>query len=52
MKKKIREDIIEGRNSVIEALKSDRTIEQILVAKGDIKGSINVVLALAKEKKM
>lgn len=47
---KIREDIIEGRNSVIEALKSDRTIEQILVAKGDIKGSINVVLALAKEK--
>ncbi len=46
----IREDIIEGRNSVIEALKSNRTIEQILVAKGDTKGSINVVLALAKEK--
>jgi 23S rRNA (guanosine2251-2'-O)-methyltransferase len=46
----IREDIIEGRNAVIEALKSDRTVEQIMVAKGDLEGSINVVLALAKEK--
>jgi 23S rRNA (guanosine2251-2'-O)-methyltransferase len=46
----IREDIIEGRNAVIEALKSDRTIEQIMVAKGDVEGSISVVLALAKEK--
>lgn len=45
----VREDLIEGRNAVIEALKSDRTIEQILVAKGDSKGSINVVLGLAKE---
>ncbi|WP_291571365.1 23S rRNA (guanosine(2251)-2'-O)-methyltransferase RlmB [Clostridium sp. UBA4548] len=46
----IREDLIEGRNAVIEALRSDRTIEQILVAKGDTKGSINVVLGLAKDK--
>lgn len=45
----VREDLIEGRNAVIEALKSDRTIEQILVAKGDTKGSINVVLGLAKD---
>ncbi|MGL4731803.1 MAG: 23S rRNA (guanosine(2251)-2'-O)-methyltransferase RlmB [Clostridium sp.] len=45
----IREDIIEGRNAVIEALKSDRTVEQILVAKGEMKGSINVVLGLAKD---
>ena len=45
----VREDLIEGRNAVIEALKSDRTIEQILVAKGDTKGSINVVLGIAKE---
>jgi 23S rRNA (guanosine2251-2'-O)-methyltransferase len=48
----IREDIIEGRNAVIEALKSDRTIEQIFVAEGDTKGSINVVLGLAKEKRI
>jgi len=46
----IREDLIEGRNAVIEALKSDRTIEYILIAKGDLMGSISVVLALAKEK--
>jgi 23S rRNA (guanosine2251-2'-O)-methyltransferase len=47
----LREDIVEGRNAVIETLKSDRTIEQILVAKGDISGSINMILAMAKEKK-
>lgn len=48
----MREDIIEGRNGVIEALKSDRTIEQILIAKGDLSGSINLIIALAKEKKI
>ncbi|MCM0650358.1 23S rRNA (guanosine(2251)-2'-O)-methyltransferase RlmB [Clostridium swellfunianum] len=48
----VREDLIEGRNAVIEALKSDRTIEQILIAKGDIEGSVNLILGLAKEKKI
>lgn len=48
----IREDIIEGRNAVIEALRNNRTIEQILVASGDVTGSINVVLALAKDNKV
>jgi 23S rRNA (guanosine2251-2'-O)-methyltransferase len=48
--KALREDLIEGRNAVIEALKSDRTIEYILLAKGDMTGSISVVMALAKEK--
>lgn len=46
----IREDLIEGRNAVIEALKSGRTIEQILLAKGDLEGAINVIFALSKEK--
>lgn len=45
-----REDLVEGRNAVIETLKSDRTIDQILVAKGDLSGSINMILAMAKEK--
>lgn len=45
-----REDIIEGRNAVIEALKSDRTIEQVLISSGEGHGSINVIYALAKEK--
>ena len=47
-----REDKIEGRNSVLEALKSDRTINKILVAKGDKEGSIKKIVALAKEKKV
>lgn len=50
--KPIREDLIEGRNAVIEALKANKTIEQILIAKGDSEGSINVIYALAKEKKI
>jgi 23S rRNA (guanosine2251-2'-O)-methyltransferase len=45
-----REDLIEGRNAVIEALKSDRTIENILVAKGDMTGSISKIVAMAREK--
>ncbi|MGH4120689.1 23S rRNA (guanosine(2251)-2'-O)-methyltransferase RlmB [Clostridium sp.] len=47
--KLLRDDVIEGRNAVIEVLKSDRTIEYILIAKGDMVGSISVVIALAKE---
>lgn len=46
----VREDLIEGRNAVIELLKSDRTIEYILVSKGDREGSINKILTMAKEK--
>ncbi|EJO5349207.1 23S rRNA (guanosine(2251)-2'-O)-methyltransferase RlmB [Clostridium botulinum] len=47
---KIREDVIEGRNAVIEALKSNKTIEKIMVAKGDLEGSIKVIISLAKKK--
>lgn len=46
----LREDLIEGRNAVIEALKSERTIEQLLIAKGDTEGSVNLIIALAKER--
>ncbi|GKX68798.1 23S rRNA (guanosine(2251)-2'-O)-methyltransferase RlmB [Inconstantimicrobium mannanitabidum] len=46
----VREDIIEGRNAVIEALKSDRTIEQIMIAKGDKEGSIIKLIQMAKDK--
>lgn len=48
-----REDVIEGRNAVIEALRSkNTTVENILVAKGESTGSINVIYALAKENKI
>lgn len=48
--KEMREDLIEGRNAVIEALKSDRTIEYILAATGNTIGSINKVFGIAREK--
>ncbi|MDT8715796.1 23S rRNA (guanosine(2251)-2'-O)-methyltransferase RlmB [Clostridium sp. 19966] len=48
----VREDLIEGRNAVIEALRSDRTIENIYIAKGEKEGAINVVLGIAKEKNL
>lgn len=43
-------DKLEGRNSVLEAIKSDRTINKILVSKGDREGSIKQIIALAREK--
>lgn len=46
----VREDILEGRNPVFEALKSGRQIDKILIAKSSNKGSINRIIALAKEK--
>lgn len=44
------EDVISGRNPVIEALRSNRNIESILVAKGEKNGAISVILAKAKDK--
>ena len=45
-------DQIEGRNSVLELLESDRDINKILIAKGERHGSINKIIALAKERKI
>lgn len=44
------ENIITGRNPVMEALKSGRTVDKILVAKGEREGSILKIVAMAKEK--
>ena len=46
----LNEDLVLGRNAVIEALKGDRTVEALYVSKGDLEGSAKVALALAKEK--
>lgn len=43
---------IEGRNPVKEALRSGRTIEKILVAKGDLTGSIREILGIARDEKL
>jgi len=41
---------LEGRNPVMEALKAGRTIDKILVSKGEKEGSIRKIIAMAKEK--
>ena len=45
-------DQVEGRNSVLELLESDRDINKILIAKGEKHGSINKIIARAKERKI
>ena len=47
-----REDIIAGRNAVMEAIKGNRTIEALYIATGQTEGSINAIKKLAKEKKL
>lgn len=44
------ENILFGRNSVLEVLKSGRDIEKILVQKGQMEGSIKKIMADAKQR--
>ncbi len=44
------DNLVIGRNAVLELIKSDREIENVLVAKGEREGSINKILSLCKEK--
>ena len=46
------EDQIEGRNAVIELLESNKTINKLYIAKGEKYGSINKIIAMAKERKV
>ncbi len=46
------EDQIEGRNSVLELLKSSKDINKLYIQKGEKHGSILEIIALAKEKKV
>ncbi len=45
-------DQVEGRNSVLELLESDRDINKILISKGERHGSINKIISIAKEKRV
>jgi len=47
-----RDDIVIGRNAVIETLKGDRTIETLYIANNKLEGSINIIVGLAKEKRV
>ncbi|MCI9063438.1 MAG: 23S rRNA (guanosine(2251)-2'-O)-methyltransferase RlmB [Clostridia bacterium] len=49
---KIYDDQIEGRNSVLELLESEKDINKIYITKGERHGSINKIIAIAKEKKI
>ena len=46
------DDIVEGRNAVLELLNSDRDINKIFVQAGEKHGSINKIIAIAKENRV
>lgn len=47
---KMYEDQVEGRNSVLELLESEKSINKIFITKGEKHGSINKIISKAKEK--
>lgn len=48
----VREDVIVGRNAVLEALKSGRTVDLLYVSQSANGGSMGKILALAREKRI
>ena len=44
------ENLLSGRNPIREALKADRDIEKLLVAKGDLTGSAREIVSMARER--
>ena len=52
VKEKNYDDQIEGRNAVLELLESNKDINKIYITAGEKKGSINKIIAMAKEKKI
>lgn len=44
------EDLLAGRNVVMEALKGSRSVNRLLVAEGQAAGSLREIIALAREK--
>ena len=46
------QDQVEGRNSVLELLESGKDINKIYITKGEKHGSINKIIAKAKEKRV
>lgn len=46
------EDVVAGRNAVLELLKSDKDINKIFVERGEKHGSINEIVARARESKV
>ncbi len=46
------EDVVAGRNAVLELLKSDKDINKIFIERGEKHGSINEIIAKAKDAKI
>ena len=46
----IKNDLIEGRNAVIEALRAGRAIDKIFIAKGDVDKTLGHIASKAREK--
>ena len=46
------EDIVAGRNAVLELLKSDKDINKIYIERGEKHGSINEIVARAREERI
>lgn len=46
----IKNEIIEGRNAVIEALRAGRTIDKIFIARGDVDKTLGHIASKAREK--
>ncbi len=46
------EDIVAGRNAVLELLKSDKDINKIFIEQGEKHGSISEIIARSREKKI
>ena len=47
-----RENLLVGRNPIREALRADRDIEKLLVARGELIGSAREIVAMARDKRV
>lgn len=50
--KRQNDNLVIGRNAVIELLKSGREVENVLIANGEREGSINRIIAMCRENKI
>lgn len=50
MGNELEEGVVEGRNAVLEALKSNRSIDKIFILEGEREGSLQKIAALARER--
>lgn len=48
--REVNENLVEGRNPVLEVLKSKRTVDKLYIAKGELEGSIKKLIGIAKDK--